>query len=109
VTVVTLAELVANIPKAAGDCVGLLDYKGRLFVACQWMMFEFFPSPTHNAKGRLLPIELDNLADPPGIIIMRNALQFILKFDTGEQEAGKLLKAFAREALEEAGYPLEAS
>jgi hypothetical protein len=102
-TTVTGAELMANIPKEAGDCVGMLDYKGRIFIACQFVMFEFFPSPTHAAKGRLLPVELDNLKDPPGLIILRNAMQLIAKPGTMG------VVDIAREALEEAGYPLEES
>jgi hypothetical protein len=107
-TTITAGELIANIPKEAGDCVGILDYKGRIFVACQFVVFEFFPSPTHAAKGRLLPVELDNLKDPPGLIILRNAMQAMLAWHDSSESAA-LLKGIAREALEEAGYPLSAS
>jgi hypothetical protein len=108
VTTITGGELLANVPKEAGECVGMLDFKGRVFIACQFVVFEFFPSPTHAAKGRLLPVELDNLKDPPGTIILRNAMQAILAWKD-DSESAALLKGIAREALEEAGYPLSTS
>jgi hypothetical protein len=103
-TTVTGHELIANIPKEAGDCVGMLEFQGRIFVACQFVVFEFFPSPTHAAKGRLLPVELDNLKEPPGLIILRNAMQALYAGDDDTD-----FMAIAKEALEEAGYPLSAS
>jgi hypothetical protein len=107
-TTISGSELLANIPKEAGDAVGMLDYRGRIFIACQFVVFEFFPSPTHAAKGRLLPVELDNLKDPPGLIILRNAMQAIFAWKD-QSESAVLLKGIAREALEEAGYPLSQS
>lgn len=107
-TTLTGAEIIGNLPKSAGDCVGMLDYKGRIFIACQFAMFEFYPMKDYAAKGRLLLVEFDNLVDAPGTVICRTALQAILALDDS-RAAMAAIKQIAKDALEEAGYPLTLS
>jgi hypothetical protein len=108
-TTITGAEFMANVPQEAGDCVGMLTYQGRIFIACQLVVYEFFPSPTHAAKGRLLAVELDTLKDPPGLIIMRRALQLLYSIRDEPAKRHGMEADIAKHALEEAGYPLSES
>jgi hypothetical protein len=47
------AKLLASLPPGAGKCVGLVLFKERVIIACEFGVFEYFPDTREAGTGKL--------------------------------------------------------
>lgn len=56
-------KFVAALPPNAGHCVAMLEFKGRVIIACQFGIFEYHPDVLTVGQGRLEQLMFVNAAE----------------------------------------------
>lgn len=60
-------DFLARLPPNAGTCVGMVEHKGRIIIACQFGIFEYHPDEAAVSGGRLEQIMFVNPSDGTAI------------------------------------------
>lgn len=65
-------KFVAALPPGSGPCVAMVEFKGRIIIACALGIFEYHPDLMMLGKGELEQLQFVNAAE--GIAVDRKSV-----------------------------------